>query len=100
HTRWPRDWSSDVCSSDLLCLLLEIAVALPLLPRAVKYVDWHRIGLLLVAAVVGVPAGNLVLTEVAPEPMRWTISFIVLGAVALRSEERRVGEGWGCGVCG
>src|SRR5690625_2330182 len=19
HTRWPRDWSSDVCSSDLLC---------------------------------------------------------------------------------
>src|SRR5215510_16247471 len=23
HTRWPRDWSSDVCSSDLACLLLE-----------------------------------------------------------------------------
>src|SRR5439155_2324647 len=20
HTRWPRDWSSDVCSSDLTCL--------------------------------------------------------------------------------
>src|SRR5690625_7219225 len=20
HTRWPRDWSSDVCSSDLQCL--------------------------------------------------------------------------------
>src|SRR5439155_18759556 len=20
HTRWPRDWSSDVCSSDLFCL--------------------------------------------------------------------------------
>src|SRR5207253_8395580 len=19
HTRWPRDWSSDVCSSDLIC---------------------------------------------------------------------------------
>ena len=66
-----------------LCLLLEIAVALPLLPRAVKYVDWHRIGLLLVAAVVGAPAGTLVLTEIAPEPMRWTISFVVLGAVAL-----------------
>src|SRR5690625_7639191 len=29
HTRWPRDWSSDVCSSDLskvwIDLLLEIA---------------------------------------------------------------------------
>src|SRR5690625_5463394 len=23
HTRWPRDWSSDVCSSDLLCLLVN-----------------------------------------------------------------------------
>src|SRR5207253_5108791 len=22
HTRWPRDWSSDVCSSDLLDLLM------------------------------------------------------------------------------
>src|SRR5215510_5654482 len=25
HTRWPRDWSSDVCSSDLLCLLATVA---------------------------------------------------------------------------
>ncbi len=66
-----------------LCLLLEIAVALPLLPRAIKYVDWHRIGLLLAGAVVGAPLGNLVLTQAAPEPMRWTISAIVLGAVAL-----------------
>src|SRR5207253_5894035 len=24
HTRWPRDWSSDVCSSDLLTLTLGI----------------------------------------------------------------------------
>jgi hypothetical protein len=66
-----------------LCLLLEIAVALPLLPRAVKYVDWHRIGILLLAAIVGAPLGNLVLTQVAPEPMRWAISAIVLTAVAL-----------------
>jgi uncharacterized membrane protein YfcA len=66
-----------------LCLLLEIAVALPLLPRAIKYVDWRRIGFLLLAAVVGAPLGNLVLTEVAPEPMRWAISGIVLGAVTL-----------------
>ena len=36
-----------------LCPLLEIAVALPLLPRAAKYVDWRRIGLLMVAAVAG-----------------------------------------------
>src|SRR5439155_16607726 len=24
HTRWPRDWSSDVCSSDLQMLRLEL----------------------------------------------------------------------------
>src|SRR5207253_4537395 len=23
HTRWPRDWSSDVCSSDLNCFCLS-----------------------------------------------------------------------------
>src|SRR5260370_4140238 len=66
-----------------LCLLLEIVVVLPLLPSVVRLVDWRRIGLLLVAAVVGVPVGNLVLTRVAPEPMRWAISGIVLGAVVL-----------------
>ncbi|MBM3646771.1 MAG: sulfite exporter TauE/SafE family protein [Alphaproteobacteria bacterium] len=66
-----------------LCLLLEIAVALPLVPGVVRLVDWRRIGLLLLAAVVGVPVGNLVLTNADPEPMRWAISAIVLGAVAL-----------------
>src|SRR5690625_7874498 len=25
HTRWPRDWSSDVCSSDLVGLTLNLA---------------------------------------------------------------------------
>jgi uncharacterized membrane protein YfcA len=66
-----------------LCLLLEIVVVLPLLPGVVRMVDWRRIGLLLVAAAVGVPIGNLVLTLTEPEPMRWAISIIVLTAVAL-----------------
>ena len=66
-----------------LCMLLEIVVVLPLLPSVVRLVDWRRISLLLIAAVVGVPIGNLVLTSVAPEPMRWAISGIVLAAVAL-----------------
>ena len=66
-----------------LCLFLEIAVALPVVPGVLGLVDWRRIGLLLVAAVVGVPFGNLVLTWSEPEPMRWAISAIVLGAVAL-----------------
>ena len=77
-----------------LCLLLEIAVALPLLPRAVKYVDWRRIGLLMVAAVVGAPLGNLALTQVSPEPMRWAISAIVLTAVALLASGWRFQGQW------
>ena len=54
-----------------LCLILEIAVVLPLLPSVVRYVDWPRIALLMVGAVVFVPAGNFVLTLADPEPMRW-----------------------------
>src|SRR5258708_8529906 len=72
-----------------LCLLLEIVVVLPLLPGVVRLVDWRRIGLLLVAAAVGVPFGNLVLTHSEPEPMRWAISAIVLAAVALLASSWR-----------
>jgi uncharacterized membrane protein YfcA len=78
----------------VLCMLLEIVVALPLLPRALQYVDWRRIGLLMVAAVVGAPLGNLVLTQVAPEPMRWAISAIVLGAVGLLASGWRFHGRW------
>jgi len=77
-----------------LCMLLEIAVALPLLPRAIQYVDWRRIGLLMVAAVVGAPLGNFVLTLARPEPMRWAISAIVLTAVALLASGWRFQGQW------
>ena len=77
-----------------LCLLLEIAVALPLLPRAIQYVDWRRIGLLMVAAVIGAPLGSIVLTQVSPEPMRWAISAIVLTAVALLASGWRFHGAW------
>ena len=66
-----------------LCLLLEIAVALPLLPRVMRMVDWRGIGLLVLAAAVAAPAGNILLTSIDPAPMRWLISAIVLGTVAL-----------------
>lgn len=66
-----------------LCLLLEIAVALPLIPGVVRLVDWRRIGLLLLAAALAVPLGTHTLTGIEPEPMRWAISAIILGAVTL-----------------
>ncbi len=78
-----------------LCLLLEIAVALPL-PGVVRLVDWRRIGCCFAAA-LAVPHGTHTLTGVEPEPMRWAISAIILGAVILlasgwrfpRTTERR-----------
>ena len=39
-----------------LCLLLEVAVAMPLVPGVVRLVDWRGIGLLLVGAAVIVVA--------------------------------------------
>jgi hypothetical protein len=66
-----------------LCLLLEIVVGLPLIPGVVRLVDWGRIGVLLLAAAVAVPLGNVVLTVAEPESMRWAISAIVLVAVLL-----------------
>jgi uncharacterized membrane protein YfcA len=77
-----------------LCMLLEIAVALPLLPRAIQYVDWRRIGLLMAAAVIGAPVGTFALTQVSPEPMRWVISAIVLTAVALLASGWRFHGQW------
>src|SRR3979409_514330 len=53
--------------------LLESVVVLPMLPSVVRLVDWRRIGVLLAAAVVGVPVGNLVLTRVAPGRMGWVV---------------------------
>src|SRR5215510_10094740 len=51
HTRWPRDWSSDVCSSDLVAAGAPIEVeheqALrPHQPLAEQLLDVHRAGLM------------------------------------------------------
>src|SRR5207253_3349606 len=36
HTRWPRDWSSDVCSSDLTVICVGSAVLAPRLARETR----------------------------------------------------------------
>src|SRR5690625_7154895 len=40
HTRWPRDWSSDVCSSDLLAALIDVLGAQ--VHQDLGDVDLHR----------------------------------------------------------
>src|SRR5690625_1624826 len=45
HTRWPRDWSSDVCSSDLVLLVAMIALTLVFLrtPQMLPARLWEHI---------------------------------------------------------
>src|SRR5437868_9310571 len=91
HTRSKRDWSSDVCSSDLVARATREEYVGTWLPEPVATDDRHE------------PEGSLALTESV------TLAFIVLletlspeeRAVFLlrevfdyRSEERRVGKEW------
>src|SRR5207253_4064862 len=41
HTRWPRDWSSDVCSSDLRSLCLLAARAAEVVPIDAVFTDFR-----------------------------------------------------------
>src|SRR5207253_6009883 len=94
HTRWPRDWSSDVCSSDLDP---GAAVALDGTGPAIGFPD---------AAAAGCRA---VVVDDVDDRFRlhdgrldgeapWVPADRIDVAVVLRSEERRVGKGreaWG-----
>src|SRR5207253_6235417 len=97
-TRWPRDWSSDVCSSDLshpnrnrvlcragcrLCcvVLRRLARATPGLLFTYKYT---------------LPAVNATVNATRTNESRLCSGVAGWGGVG-RSEERRVGEGCGAG---
>src|SRR5690625_7566808 len=71
HTRWPRDWSSDVCSSDLNSA------------RSAKYCKSSLL-------TAGFSSNRF--------PIKISIITTVFSGVAPRSEERRVGKesrvGW------
>src|SRR5690625_4782913 len=42
HTRWPRDWSSDVCSSDLIIAVAVTALAVRRGSVKGRYGTWNR----------------------------------------------------------
>src|SRR5439155_18855769 len=85
HTRWPRDWSSDVCSSDL-----TIASERPQSGHPVLFSSRHPEELKELVAGLGSLARNGTVSE--------AISFgnVIFLAVPYgaypRSEERRVGK--------
>src|SRR5437870_9885350 len=78
HTRWPRDWSSDVCSSDLFAKILRV------IPISSQQRPREMIHSLREAAQV-LRDGELVC--IFPEGQMTRI-----GQMLPRSEERRVGK--------
>src|SRR5207253_5787182 len=91
HTRWPRDWSSDVCSSDLGCHAWA-----RLAPRHGE----RRLGELALVWGLTIWLGFSLMRQ----KYQWYMhpsapAFAWLGAAA-RSEERRVGKecGWAGGA--
>src|SRR5437870_8353481 len=92
HTRWPRDWSSDVCSSDLAVGAAALVdVALELLAEPVHVArDRHR-------GRVAERAEALAEDPVADVEQQVELVLRRLAVLdrAQRSEERRVGKEWG-----
>src|SRR5690606_39824949 len=74
HTRFSRDWSSDVCSSDLHCDLVRACA------RRGEAPPWHA-----------APGPVTVLDDVRQARLRYR-QWVRALAVLQRSEERRVGK--------
>src|SRR5206468_5586552 len=98
HTRSDRDWSSDVCSSDLYhredFARLRLAQPFDLVEAKATWL-------------AALTAAESFAGERPPEEAgvlyysRQREGFVIPNAepgLSARSEERRVGKGWGCGV--
>src|SRR5207253_8211343 len=89
HTRWPRDWSSDVCSSDLaeeVAFRFDLLLGQHLDQR--RRVHGHLVDLLVV--------DSRRLDEGRPQ-LEVAAADVERDGLA-RSEERRVGKEWCLGV--
>src|SRR5207253_8246107 len=92
HTRWPRDWSSDVCSSDLLANALfeiKLRVARNLageITSNAKFDFEERVREAVRS--IGYVNGDCIFHA---DTCR------VICEMSERSEERRVGKGWEAG---
>src|SRR5207253_7996745 len=84
HTRWPRDWSSDVCSSDLERGCLVVHLFRPVLPLTARLFQRG-------APVLPNPRALRLELILHPLQLFCAPNFAFLSA-DLRSEERRVGK--------
>src|SRR5690625_8018489 len=88
HTRWPRDWSSDVCSSDLDAGMLSYANCVALEQAGYQFIIASRVGKM--------PKGlqaHLDTLDKHQMTNGWTTSIQEQLRADARSEERRVGKG-------
>src|SRR5207253_4934710 len=93
HTRWPRDWSSDVCSSDLIRLAADCDMALHPGYGRTQIKHYH------LSVALARHVGLSIILDGDPERI-FAPSHPVLCRVNLprpRSEERRVGKEWRSG---
>src|SRR5690606_40826821 len=89
HTRFSRDWSSDVCSSDLTPTSTASG-RLPSSASARRPGDWHRSSKPISASEAGTMTPVVQPFFHAPTG---TWNYVVhAGGDAVRSEERRVGK--------
>ena len=58
--------------------LLEIAASMFMLPMVWRSIDWQKLNWLVLGILAGTPAGLLFLAVVAQDPVRFTISGLVL----------------------
>src|SRR5207253_5792114 len=100
HTRWPRDWSSDVCSSDLDPVLIAYRDAGADVVYAPGLADLDRIAAVVEA--VAVPVNVLALPngpsvpELASVGVRRVSTGGEIGRASCREREWRTGGGGYC----
>ena len=66
-----------------LLFLIDIVMALPMLPDGYRQADKREVGLMAIGSLVGVPLGTLVLTLADPLTLRWSITVLVVLLLAL-----------------
>src|SRR5207245_5958159 len=98
--RCHRDWSSDVCSSDLTAAACRNAGTLPMIEEPDIRVKVER-RMVAIAAKRLLSAASLEKRiKEARDQIRRSVEDDpnLMGIIAIRSEERRVGKEWRCGL--
>src|SRR5699024_11776402 len=89
HTRSKRDWSSDVCSSDLLFICATIMYELNRLYEREK-LDYRIVWTIVIISLLNVT--NMKIASIYTDQLNQLFFIVPAATGVLRSEERRVGK--------